>query len=150
MNKRRLLKLANLLESDAGNKKGIRFDLSTIARRAPATEFDWWREFRPGEKPALDCGTAACAVGLAAISGAFKREGFGYKVSKNFGLQPTYKGSRIFQRATTRFFEISEGECDFLFMPESYSGITTGARGERRVAKRVRDFVAGKARPDND
>jgi hypothetical protein len=61
MNKRRLLKLADLLVANAHNSKGMRFDL------------DHWGVFRGHKRPRkLDCQTTGCALGLAAMSGAFK------------------------------------------------------------------------------
>lgn len=86
MNKRRLLKLADLLEEDAANAKGVKFDLRVVAchakkhKEAPTSPYDDGRYFRPGERPTLDCGTAAGAVGLAVLSGAFKRQGFTYQI----------------------------------------------------------------------
>jgi len=70
MNKRRLLKLADLLEADAKNKKGVKFDLGT------------WGNLNEGtpEEEVISCGTTACAAGLAAMSGAFKKEGLGYRL----------------------------------------------------------------------
>ena len=56
MNKKRLLKLADLLEADAKNKKGIKFDYWATANLADPKE-------------PISCGTSACAMGLAALSG---------------------------------------------------------------------------------
>lgn len=147
MNKRRLLKLADLLDADAENKKGIKFDLSIIAKPAiPGEEVDGFSgDFSRGQKPTYDCGTAACAIGLAIVSGAFKREGFKYYISRNNGLQPKYNDSFGFGAAERKFFDLSEAESHFLFLPRSYAGNTPkGAHGERRVAKRIRNFANGK------
>lgn len=69
MNKRRLLKLADLLVKDARTKKGIRFSMDVvIARKNPEAG-----------AVKMDCGTTGCAMGLAAVSGAFKRAGLSCK-----------------------------------------------------------------------
>lgn len=135
MNKRRLLKLADLLEADAKNKKGIKFDLCTVG--VSDTE---------GQ---LNCGTSACAMGLAAISGAFKRSaGLSFRMT-GYSIDTTINGRvRKFDEAAKKVFEITYGEAFFLFFPLAYPGDKLhGARGERYVAKRIRDFVAGKVSP---
>lgn len=150
MNKRRLLKLADLLEADAKNKKGIQFDLSVIARKASTEARPWNEDFSPREVVPVDCGTAACAVGLACISGAFARSGLSYSITIDSGLMPTFrrpdgKTYRNWGTATPAFFGITRKQSDFLFTPWRYPiDMRTGAAGERYVAKRIRDFVAGK------
>lgn len=147
MNKRRLLKLADMLEADAKNKKGIRFDISTVAAKADNEGLRGWREFAEGETPALNCGTVACAMGLAAISGAFKRAGMSYHINRS-GLYVTFNGDWDFYAAGRGVFGLTDDEIDWLFMPSGYDGPTPkGADGERVVAKRLRDFVFGKASP---
>lgn len=146
MNKRRLLKLADLLEADAKNKKGVKFDLYAWAKKEVDGELDRFA-FKKGEVVEVNCSTAACAWGLAAISGAFKRQGVGYTISGYGYLCPTYGRKREFSAARA-FFEISEKEADFLFEPSSYHySKRTGAEGELYVAQRIRDFVAGKVAP---
>lgn len=145
MNKKRLLKLADLLEADAANKKGIKFDLDCVGQAS-----DWDCDFDPSKgdvyTPGVDCGTAGCAMGLAAISGAFKGPGLSYEVYGQ-AIEITLDGEMMpYDRAAQDFFDISLAEANFLFSPSHYpiGAIITGARGERRVAKRIRDFVAGK------
>jgi len=140
MNKRRLLKLADLLEADAKNKKGIKFSIYTVGN---ATDM-WTDKFQPK----LDCGTIACAMGLAAVSGAFKRAGLSYTV-RDCWINTTINGRRVeYDKAAMRTFGISEPEADFLFTPIAYPyNKRSGATAERYVAKRIRDFVAGKVTP---
>ena len=64
MNKRRLLKLADLLEADAENKTGVQFDLK-----------GWGHSHDDDTPVAVSCGTTACAMGLAVLSGAFADAG---------------------------------------------------------------------------
>jgi hypothetical protein len=62
VNKKRLLKLADLLEADAKNRKGIKFDLGTVAMSSAEDG-----NFIKGElEPSVSCNTVACAMGLAA------------------------------------------------------------------------------------
>lgn len=126
MNKRRLLKLANLLEADAKNKTGIQFDMST------------WGVVHDKEKP-MSCGTMACAMGLAALSGKFKRAGLGYSTRGSI-LHVTMDGRGDGVRSACRLFEISLEEAEQLFIWPA--GV--GSQGERAAAKRIRKFVAGK------
>ena len=138
MNKRRLLKLADLLEADARSKKGIKFDMGT------------WGDSRDGP-PGVNCGTSACAMGLAALSGVFRRQGLKAKVihSGAFGVYDVEVmfGRSKGHKAAVRLFNIADAEARFLFMPSSYDGWVKEAESERVVAKRIRDFVAGKVAP---
>lgn len=142
MNKHRLLKLADLLEADAKNRKGIKFDLNVVGM---ATYDD------DNKTAKLDCGTSACAMGLAAISGAFKSAGLSYKITDGWfnNINCTINGrARMYDSAAKKIFGITSREADFLFTPSEYGDCPiTGAAGERYVAKRIRDFVAGKVAP---
>lgn len=124
MNKRRLLKLADLLEADAKNKKGIRFNMVG------------WGHVDNLDAP-LSCGTEACAMGLAALSGKFKRAGLGTApgcYSVRFLWQGKYIGGF---GAARQLFEIDEGEAYKLFF-----GSGRGSRAELAKAKQIRKFVA--------
>lgn len=149
MNKKRLLKLADLLEADAANKKGVKFDLGIWA--GPSD--NGLGTFEDGSDRAVPvgCGTTACAVGLACISGAFKRSGLTYDFGPMFGsesgfrLRPRFGAYSEFD-AVEAFFSIDRMQAEFLFLTDRYpDSKTRGAAGERYVAKRIRDFVAGKA-----
>jgi len=140
--KRRLLKLADLLEEDAKNKKGLKFDMCE------------WGAGEDRTKP-ISCGTTACAMGLAGLSGAFKRAGLKTEFrgdDKTFWLDFSFDGpagatSGAYYSAQL-LFNITSQEADFLFIPDFYPfDKLTGAKGERYVAKRIRDFVAGKVQP---
>ena len=134
MNKRRLLKLAKLLRADAKNKKGIKFDLSV------------WGIVPLGEPVKLDCNTTACAVGLAVLSGAFKREGLGCTITANIPM-PTYRGECGF-RAVEEFFGIPEWLALHLFHKEEYPPAKRqGAVGERAVATRIEGLCSRKTAP---
>lgn len=146
MNKKRLLKLADLLEADAKKKKGVKFNLSLWGK---VDVID------PDQVPKtvkVDCGTTACAIGLACISGAFKRAGLrAVTVSKNAtggnNIKPAFGQYREWS-AVQEFFGLNFDALRFLFTNAWYDHENMdGARGEKIVAKRIRDFVAGKATP---
>jgi hypothetical protein len=146
MNIERLQRMADLLERDAANPKGVKFDLSTWA--APGGKVSW--EKKPREVK-VDCGTSACALGLAAISGEFKKEGLAYEFTgdftEGFTLLPviTDKLGSIKDgfRAGATLFEITDADSHYLFDPDQYDTIPMGEEGERFVAARIRRLIAG-------
>lgn len=129
MNKRRLLKLAGLLEANAKNKKGVRFNLTT------------WGFVEDEEQP-ISCGTTACAMGLAAVSGAFARQGLKCRIRYG-GIDIGFGRRWDPMIAARRLFEIDDHEASRLFISTGGLCAITGAAGELAVAKRIRDFVAG-------
>lgn len=140
MHKERLLKLAALLEADAENPKGVKFDLSRWGYQPDLPE-----DVTPDHVPA-SCGTTACAIGLACTSGAFKEEGFtGRLYSRADGegnnIVPAYDGKLAFD-AVSLFFELTHGQAHRLFTDGAYAiADRQGAIGERAVARRIREFV---------
>jgi len=138
--RRRLLKLAKLLEANAKNKKGCRFDYG-----------DWGSIEDPYQKPGLNCGTTACALGLAAISGKFP--GLGYKIGRgNYSIMIRLagRGNRDLGnfQIGAKYFGITMEQSHYLFS-EALSevgnlGSSGGAKAERAVAKAIKRFVAGK------
>ena len=134
MRKDRLLRLADLLDKDASDPKGIKFDLAE------------WAVVGDKDNP-VSCGTAACAMGLAALSGEFKEEGLSlhYWGNGGMGFIDVYYDRNVGLNAAVCLFEISYEAAQFLFTPKFYPiQLTTGAEGERYVAKRIRDLVAEK------
>lgn len=156
--KRRLLKLADMLEADAKNKKGVHFNLSTVVAKTDPENYSGFACHVPEDfSPEISCGTTACAMGLAAISGAFKRAGLSYKYdSSNQLIVTTWNGRfKEYDAAAVVLFGITKDEANYLFTPSYYSekvadswgdhpmSKVRGAKGERRVANRIRKFVAG-------
>jgi hypothetical protein len=126
---KRLLKLARLLMADARNKKGVKFSLSLWATTENSLGI-----------PEVDCGTTACAVGLACISGEFRRAGLSYAM-RGSQIIPFYKG-RTEWAAVRSFFGLGDSADSYLFSQFSYPRkYRRGATGERYVAKRIREFV---------
>lgn len=140
MNKERLLKLAELLEADAAKPDGIKFDLDVWAIPAEVLNAPFKRPHFKSSIIPLDCGTTACAVGLAAISGVFKDEGLAYTLD-NGDLLPTF-GHKVGFCAAEAFFELTFDQGNNLFSSEGYTGSTRGAKGELKVAAKIREFVA--------
>lgn len=137
MNAERLLKLADVLERDAYQLHGVKFDLLSII-----TVDD------PKLGPGMNCGTMACALGIWALCGEFE----GVTISrverttgKDFDVE--------YQNTTNRdaaeiYFDISGDVSAWLFLNQYYTGLPTeGEAGERAVAARIRAFVAGKEAP---
>lgn len=147
MYKKRLLKLAELLEADAGNRKGIKFDLDVVGHVAPGKVLPL-----TVEEVKLDCGTTACAMGLAALSGAFKRQGLGAELfpghfsGNTTMIETTMHGKTVdFDDAAVELFDITMETATWLFNPSGYvaGGEIKGAKGERIVATRIRDLIDG-------
>lgn len=160
MIKERLLRLADLLEADAANPTGIKFNIGTWAAKdgydADAFSMDNVEfQFDLGQKTIpVDCNTVACAVGLAAISGVFAAEGLGWELrdqgeAHKGVLVPTFEGKNNFD-AVQDFFDIDYRSVYHLFTSEGYEDrpdvedgkLPLGAAGELIVAKQIREFVA--------
>jgi hypothetical protein len=142
MNNERLLRLADLLEADASRVDGIKFNLGCLVQP------DGNRTFRGLSKVKLDCGTQACAVGLAALTGAFEAEGLTYTLDNGY-FAPIFAGEECeWDWAAHKLFEIEPNVVNFLFTIDGYwreaMKPMTGAVAEREVAQRIRDLVAGK------
>lgn len=132
--RKRLLKLADMLETDASNKSGIRFDFTNWGYVGDAQNM-------------VSCGTSACAMGLAAVSGAFRRQGLDCRIKQDGAIEIIFGKTKSPIRASARLFHISEGQATRLFALSLGLSYLHGARAERAVAKRIRDFVAGKTSP---
>lgn len=136
---KRLLILADLLEADAKNSEGVKFNLRT-----------WGWNRLEEEEPKISCNTEACAVGLAALSP--KLPGLTYKLQalnnkKPAFLMPILKSDPDVYHwdAIEHYFRISFDEARYLFSASEYDyNFWTGAHGERAVAKRIRSFVANR------
>lgn len=117
MNSKRLLKLADFLETKVPNKG---FNLGS------------W-------KTVSECGTVACACGWGCSIPSFKKAGLKlesiYDWPQYFMIR--YKIWQDFA-AVSKFFDISIEEVEFLFLDENYP---KSHRSKNYVAKRIRSFV---------
>lgn len=138
--KDRLLKLADLLEADAANDQGMRFDLTYIGRKWD-DEVEYYRDFAQTDQPTINCGTVGCAVGLACMSGEFADEGLDFKIVAG-EVTPVFGECQGWNDAETKFFGLNRLQSDYLFYPASYpTHQQKGAEGERAVAARIRKFL---------
>lgn len=149
MYKKRLERLATLLDDNAANPEGIRFNIRQWAGPADGHETDG--HFPTKEKIKVDCGTMACGMGLAAISGVFKKEGLGYTLTGTEGhymLLPTFQedGNSLDEGydAAEALFGIDLADAEYLFSGDCYPHLLhKGAKGERYMAQRIRNFIDG-------
>ena len=153
MHVERLQRLAALLRKDADDPKGVKFDLGVWA--APSEDYQKSRggHYFPHnavEKIEVSCGTTACALGLAAISGEFKADGLtayfapGFECggTTKYSLWPQYEGYDGMS-AGQRFFGLETiGQSRFLFDPECYDELPVGREGELFVADRIDGLIA--------
>ena len=132
MNKRRLLALADFLETKVPRKN---FDFGAISS---------------GDVDRLtpSCGSTGCAMGWAPSMRCFKREG--WKLSRWDGEYDLVRsnGEHLFYiDAAMEMFGLSEDESHYLFTPGDFAGnegrldVTATPK---QVAKRIRQFVARK------
>jgi hypothetical protein len=140
--KKRLLRLAKLLRKDAKCKTGVKFNMG-----------DWGSTEDENTKLGMNCGTQACALGLAAISGEFKREGLGFRNDIDFGdskrvttIEFTYKGraSNAIEAAVATF-DIPECVADYIFGGDA--NVKTkgeGAKAEIEMAEIIENVAKGK------
>lgn len=158
MHVERLRKLEQLLRDDAKNEKGVKFNLAVWASPSQTTPGlgGYAREkWVDKVEPSVSCGTTACALGLAAISGVFKDEGLDYRVYEAgsevdengvkrqlFILEPDHGGHSGFE-AGQSFFDLTYSQSHFLFDPAAYDDIPKGAAGEIIVADRIAGLING-------
>lgn len=138
MKRRALEKMRDLLREDAARDDGVKFDLNTWARPSNGI-------FLEEDEPSMGCGTTACAVGLAALSGRFRglsliRGRFGV------GLVPLLKvkGHELSTgwSAVERLFGIDEPTTNWVFDQAFYGPQhKTRAKGELEVAARIDDLL---------
>lgn len=146
----RLRRMVALLERDAANPEGVMFDLSTWASPSDAnTENPHGVWEKPVETIPVSCGTSACAMGLAAISGEFQAEGLGFEYmggTRNYTIIPTLTENGVARGsgflAAAHLFGITLGAAEYLFDPENYDECPVGAEGEKEVADRITAFLA--------
>lgn len=133
-----LERLAVLLEADANNPEGIKFNLGTWGELADGHPI----EFQP--RLEVNCGTTGCALGLAALSGAFKDEGLKAKIGY-FAIIPQFWDGDKFVAdgfsSAVALFDISLRQAKQLFDPDFYRK-TIGREAELEVVSRIRHLIA--------
>jgi hypothetical protein len=154
----RLYEFIDLLEADAVNPKGSQFNLNFWA--APSGTVDRHTQshlrseslsfYKADTKViAVDCGTTVCALGLLAVSGIFKDEGFTFKIDSDGTLFPKY-GNKTGFEAATAFFELpkyadqmeSRDYVAYLLFDPCYYERKTGKDAELEVVRRIRLLIS--------
>lgn len=125
MNKRRLLKLAEFLETA---NIPIKFDMA-------AGELGYAESAKAGRP---ECGTAACALGWATAIPSFRRAGLRFDMD-GYTSWPIFREAAGYL-AGAAFFEISGPQASGLFVPTDIQFLK-GKRGRRIVARRIRKLV---------
>lgn len=143
MNVERLSRLADLIERTipkmaTDDRDGFDFNMST------------WGRFAHDKKPEPDCGTTACALGLAAISGEFADAGLmALPVGTKHPMLPVAlriisTNGNCAMAAAQDVFDIDDDQAQFLFLPSEYDydAELYGPEGARTVVARIREFIA--------
>lgn len=153
----RLPRMAKLLRDDAANPTGVKFDLGVWAIPAD-TDPDAPARWPTDVKVPLDCGTKACAFGLAAISGAFAAEGLTYMIGDGVhvvqgSLVPVLErydaaNPPVHFYAAAALFDINVSDARYFFDPECYDGTPREAAGEIAVAERIETYLMGEVDQD--
>jgi hypothetical protein len=151
MHVERLIRLAELLEADAANPTGLKFDLEHWGAPAEYSGVNFeGREalleqgiaLKEVSKQIVNCNTAACAVGLAVLNEAFKEEGLTGSINYNGELIPSFNGNEGWG-AVRYFFDIEVPCSEQLFSADAYPAHKRkGAEAELAVAKRIRELVS--------
>lgn len=132
----RLERLANLLDDHVRDSSGRTFDLETWGERKTRRGGFLWLSH-------VECGTTACAVGLACLSGQFAADGLSYIIDDG-ELYPIYAGLNEWS-AVCHFFGLTEKQAVRLFMHRSYA-VSAGPVAATAVAARIRGMLQRSAR----
>ena len=135
MNKRRLIKAAEVLENLKEERKVLNYGM------AIPQKFDLSTWFTDSETFGASCKTTACAIGHFAIHPWFRKKGL--KMIKNYSpfgngkptYSPVYKEFKEFE-GVAKFFKIDVTQAYYLFTPDAY--ISSERTNPKAVAKRIR------------
>ena len=132
MNRERLSRLATLLEGYR-DRDAPRFSLQNWGETETQRRgFLWLRRHT--------CNTAACAVGLACVSGVFAEDGLSYDEGNNGALTPMFDGIEGWSAVKT-FFGLDQSQAVRLFAEHSYD-VIEGEIAAQAVAARIRQVIA--------
>lgn len=154
MNRTRLRKLSEVLFANA-NAEPLKIDVDLRSWGEVCTRRGGFLYLRE-----VNCGTEACAIGVAVLSGVFKAEGFTYTAEKFKSyrgsitdLTPVYSapsGMRYLGwEAVNEFFELKDDQAHNLFAKVAYEeGESLGPDALRAVATRINDMLVMNAAPN--
>lgn len=103
------------------------------------TRFDLEGWIDPKAQDGEWCGTKGCACGLAALNPTFQAAGVGLPYPGEYRF--VYGGLSGWP-AVKAFFGINGRQAEYLFYAPSYKGKTYGNEAARKVARRIRSFIA--------
>lgn len=134
INTDRLSRLASMLDVYKNAPAGTPdFDLKNWSEPKFITAGHlWWKRTE-------ECGTAACAVGLACLSLAFKDEGLTSLKMLSGHIVPVFGGDTSWE-AVDAFFGLTKKQSTRLFQNDSYA-ISRGPQAAIAVAARIRALV---------
>ena len=135
MDNERLARLAGLLDDYADGLVNIgrEFDLQDWGHEGETYRggFLWLKK--------IECGSAACAVGLACLSGVFRNEGLEAERYADGGIVPVFGPLQEWD-AVRAFFGLNQEQSYYLFLGTSYP-VSTGVVAARAVATRIRSML---------
>jgi len=135
MNKKRLKKLADYLDSLPARKFDLEHWVTTYEKGYPRED---------GKKS--KCGTTACALGHAGLIPSFRRAGLKTQIGPHDTEGEVYlKGVGCGIGAGEKFFDLTPAEADYLFLP-GYYGIR---QGPKTVAARIRKLIKADGIPSD-
>lgn len=133
INVERLERLAVILDGYQPGDNRLEFDLHQWTEpKMKRGGFLWLQQ--------VECGTKACAVGLACLSGVFASEGFSAYRNYRRRLVPTFKDKENWA-AVRMFFGLSKKQALRLFEDKSYPE-SKGPIAANAVACRIRSMIA--------
>lgn len=139
MNKKRLLRVAEILEEHAAaRKKGFNMNMWIELMKEPDGVIRGEVDLRSSKKILRECGYTACAVGEACLDPKLRAQGLRFEIDDDGYGWPAYDGFEA-SDAVEMFFNLSDLEGAYLFLPEHYE--EKEWRSRKAVANRIREFV---------
>lgn len=146
MNKKRLLRVATILDKHAAARKKD-FDLeSYVTLKTEAKEMITnTTNLHAAKRILSDCGYTACAIGEACLDSALRAQGLRFFVDMVGQGWPTYDGAEGVE-AVRAFFGLNRPEVEYLFMPSEYDNW----HSRKAVSRRIREFIKHGGIPLNE
>ncbi len=130
----RISRFIELLKADKDDPQGVKFNMAIWSEKEGQGKY-CYDEDEVG-KVQVNCGTHACALGLAAISKTFEAEGLTYTINNGM-LCPVFGELQEYDAAAA-FFDLSRNDAVRLFDPFFYHpNNKTGAVAEQEVINRL-------------
>jgi len=134
---RRLKELSYMLKNHDKLFKEVAFSISCWHTRQEGVGCGVLFGRNKDKQKSYSCGTAACALGSAALHKPFIKAGLSFDICNS----PSYKGERDFY-AGSCFFGIGYDASINLFANSSYKNPPTAAKVARRVDSLIKKYEA--------